>query len=98
MPVFTRPPVDPFGILPRLARFLTGLAVLAGFLTGAAAAPQIQELTQAQIEARLAESGGPLGGFIKTLEKAMVTGTIEDAELLVNRDAILTRATQRFSF
>src|SRR5687767_7448813 len=98
MPILTRPAVDPFGILPRVVRFVIGLAVLAGFFSGAAAAPQILEMTQAQIEARLGEAGGPLREFVRTLEKSMGSGAIAESELLVDRDAILTRATQRLSF
>jgi len=98
MPILTRPALDPFGILPRVVRFVIGLAVLAGFFSGAAAAPQILEMTQVQIEARLGEAGGPLREFVRTVEKSMGSGAIAETELLVDRDAILTRATQRLGF
>lgn len=98
MPLPARPALDPFGIFPRLVRFMTGLAVLACFFKGAAAAPQIQEMTQVRIEERLADPGGPLRAFVRTLENSMASGSIGEAEALVDRDAILTRATQRLFF
>jgi hypothetical protein len=98
MPISTCPAVDPFGIFPRFVRFLTGLAALAGFFSGATAAPRTEELTQAQIEERLADAAGPLREFVRTLESSMRSGAIADAEALVDRDAILTRATQRVFF
>lgn len=94
----TRPCLDPNGITARLLRFLTGLAVMAGFFSGASAAPQITDLTAAQIETALAKKDGTMHRFIAALEHSMLTGNIAAAEGLVDRDAILTRATQRVHF
>lgn len=92
------PSVDPFGFFPRLVRFVTGLAVLVGFFGGAMAAPQIKELTEEQIEEQLADSGGALRKFVTTVEHSILSGAMLEAEGLVDRDAILTRATQRTHF
>jgi hypothetical protein len=93
-----RPKMDPHGIAARFLRILTGLAVLAGFFSGASAAPRIADLTRAELDAGLAEENGPLRRFIATFEHAMVSGKIEGAEAMVDQDAILTRATQRVHF
>lgn len=92
------PPVDPNGFLPRLVRFVTGLAVVIGFFSGAKAGPRITELTQAQIEAHLNTENGPLKQFIATLETSLISGAIQQAEELVDREAILSRATATLKF
>jgi hypothetical protein len=71
---------------------------MAGFFSGASAAPQIVDMTRAQLDTALAENDGRLHKFIATLEHSMLTGHIAAAEALVDREAILTRATQRVHF
>lgn len=93
-----RPTLDPHGITARFLRIITGVAVLAGFFSGASAAPKIVDLTLAELDTALAREDSPLRRFITTLEQSMLTGKIEAAEALVDRDAILTRATQRVHF
>lgn len=98
MPKVAPSRLNPYGISARILRFLTGLAVLAGFYSGAPAAAQVAELNEAQIQAALVEEGGALPGFIQRMEHAMLTGEKEAGEALVDREAILARATQRVSF
>ena len=93
-----RPAADPNGFLPRFVRFIVGLVALVGFFSGADAAPKIADLTQSEIEARLGEAGGSLQKFVTTLEESLLSGQIADTENLVDRDAILTRATQHLYF
>ena len=89
----TRPSLDPHGITARFLRVLAGLAVMAGFFSGASAAPAIVDMDQAQLDAALAKKDSPLHQFIATLEKrqglkvscpeeiAWRHGWINDAEL-----------------
>ena len=98
MPKSTRPSLDPHGITARVLRFITGLAIMAGFFSGASAAPVVTDLNQAALDAALAAKTGPMRDFIQTLEHAMLTGETEKAEALVDREAILTRALQRSRF
>ena len=98
MPRTTLLTADPNGIFCRVARFIAGLAVLAGFFSGAKAEPQHSELTQPKIEELLAGDTGPLRGFIKNLEHSLLSGDLPSAEAVVDQDAILTRATQHCGF
>jgi len=98
MTTTTSPALDPNGFLPRFIRFFTGLAVVAGFFSGANAAPRIAELNQTQIDARLAEENSPLRQFVTLLEESLLSGDISQAEVAVDRDAILSRATGGTSF
>jgi hypothetical protein len=88
-------PVDPNGILARIVRFVAGLAVLAGFLSGAHAGPEIPDLSAAQLEKRLSQRDGKLQQFIRVIEKSLITGDINAAEALVDRESLLGRATAR---
>lgn len=94
----TRTTADPHGLRCRLVRFITGLAVLAGFFSGAKAAPQSVEMTQAQLEQQLTDESGALHTFIRTLEQSIQSGNLQAVEAAVDQDAILTRATQRLDF
>jgi len=92
------PRLNPYGISARILRFLIGLALLMGFYSGAPAAAQVAELNEAQIVTALAERGGALQGFIRNMEHAMLKGEKEAGEALVDREAILARATQGVRF
>jgi hypothetical protein len=94
----TSPRMNPHGIAARILRLLTGLAVLAGFYSGAPAAAQVAELNQAQIESALKDQAGALPAFIRRMEHAMLTGEHAKGEALVDHEAILARATQRVHF
>lgn len=94
----SRPTLDPHGITARFLRFLTGLTVMAGLYSGTTVAAQVTELSQSQLDAALVEESGALRGLIQTMEHSMITGEVGKAEALVDRDAILTRATQRVKF
>lgn len=94
----TRPAADPHGILCRFLRFITGVAVLAGFFSGAKASPETGELSQGQIEQRLADENGSLRTFVRAFERSLLTGDLRTAETVVDQDAILTRATQHLYF
>src|SRR5690349_15096311 len=99
MPNTNRPALDPFGILSRVLRFVIGLAVLVtAFGGGAIAAPQTDELTQAQLEERLQKKDGTLSVFIDKLERSIHSGDISVAENLIDRNAILNRATRQITF
>lgn len=87
------PSVDPYGILARIVRVVAGVAVMAGFLSGAMAGPEVPELSITQLEAKLAAKDGKLQQFITTIEKSMLTGDLAAAEALVDRDALMGRAT-----
>lgn len=93
-----RTAADPNGLISRLFRVLVGVVALAGFFSGASAAPAIGELTQDEIEERLAEPGSQLRKFVTGLEESIVSGKLVAAEEMIDRDAILTRATQRVAF
>lgn len=98
MPQASLPRLDPHGIAARLLRVLTGLAVFAGFYSGAEVSAQVSDLTQQQLDAALMDKSGSMRRLITTLEQAMLTGQVEKAEALVDRNAILSRATKRVHF
>jgi hypothetical protein len=83
------------------AAFLSG-GELNGRVPDAAAeevkAESARELTQAEIEARLADPQGPLSAFVKCIEHSILSGRTDAAEKLVDRDGILARATRTVSF
>lgn len=85
--------VDPFGILARIVRVVAGMAVMAGFLSGAMAGPEIPDLSASKLSARLAGQEGRIQKFIRTMETALVSGNLAEAEALVDRDSLLGRAT-----
>lgn len=98
MPRPTRPHADPHGFFCRFLRFFTGLAVVAGFFSGAKASPQTGEMGQRQIELQLADENSSLRTFVRVLERSLLTGDLQTAEAVVDQDAILTRATQHLYF
>ncbi len=98
MPRPTRPTADPHGFLCRFLRFVTGMAVIAGFFSGAKASPQAGELTLSQIEQQFADENSSLHMFVRSLERSLLTGDLQAAETVVDQNAILTRATQHLYF
>ncbi len=90
--------LDPHGIAARLLRILTGLAVFAGFYSGATVSAKVADLTRAQLDAALTEEAGPVSQMVRTLEYAMMSGQAEPAEALVDRAIILARATGSVQF
>jgi hypothetical protein len=72
---------------------VAGLAVMAGFLSGAMAGPQVPDLSERQLTAELEKSGSGLLKFVETLEKSLVSGDLAGAEALVDRDSLLGRST-----
>ena len=93
-----RSSLDPHGITARILRLVTGVAVMAGFFSGASAAREIQDLNSIQLEAALGKPNAALQDFIGKLEHAMLTGDVAAAEAMVDRDAILARATEQVRF
>jgi hypothetical protein len=92
------PSADSLDFFSRFARFLTGMAALGGFFSGAVPVPVSGDLTEAELTGRLRVANDPVHQFVRTLEKSITSGSIEAAEALVDRDAILTLATRRVNF
>ncbi|HEX2749148.1 MAG TPA: hypothetical protein VHM91_14170, partial [Verrucomicrobiales bacterium] len=73
---------------------------------GAKAAPELKagaekskssELSQSELESRLADEAGPLRNFVSLVECSIHSGRIAEVEALVDREAILSRATTQIS-
>ncbi len=82
-----------FGFLPRLTRFAVGLVFLAGIFRGVQAAPRIVDLSQREIEIQLEDQNGPLRTFIREFESAILSGRSEEAEAMVDHEALFEKAT-----
>jgi len=90
--------LNPYGIAARFLRILAGLAVMAGFYSGASVPARATDMTRAQLDEALADEAGPLREFVRTLEHAMLSGQAEKAEQLVDRSIILAKVTQGVQF
>lgn len=79
--------------LQRTVKLLvSALAVL--LLTGGAkVSAKIVELSETQLEQKLADPKSGLRGFVDLVEKSMISGEMEPVEALIEQDAILARAT-----
>ena len=82
--------------LPALHRSVKLLvSALAVFLLtgGARVSAKIPELSETQLQAKLADPKSGLRGFVDLVEKSMISGRMDPVEALMDQDAILTRAT-----